>query len=260
MPPARVSARWQARVVSEWRCERVEIYWLEQRQAEVAEGNRWLSEDERATLARLRIPKRREDWRLGRWTAKLAVARFLRLPEAAAALAAIEVRPAPSGAPRAFVDGLPAGVSLSLSHSEGVGFCVLGTAGAALGCDVEKVTPHSPAFLADFFTAGERQLVAGWPAIHRDALLTLLWSGKESVLKALECGLRQDTRSVAVHPGDIPRFADDGWQFFRACLRGGRQFQGWWRTTGDLVRTLVADRITDRLQSGEARGSPDDRW
>lgn len=226
----------------------MEIYWLEQQRAETAGGNRWLSEDERALLARLRIPKRREDWRLGRWTAKLAVARFLHLPEDAAALAAIEVRPAPSGAPRVFVDGKPAGVSLSLSHSAGVGFCALGRAGTALGCDLEKITPHSPAFLADFFTPRERHLVAGCPAPHRDALLTLLWSGKESVLKVLECGLRLDTRSVAVHPGERPRFEDDAWQFFRACLHGDRQFQGWWRADGGLVRTLVADRIADRFE------------
>lgn len=233
----------------------MEIYWLEQRQIDLPEGNRWLSEDERASLSRLRVPKRRGDWRLGRWTAKLAVARYLRLGEGAASLAGIELRPAPSGAPRAFVGGEPAGLSLSLSHSEGFGFCVVGTAGAALGCDVEKVTPHSPAFLADFFTAGERQLVAACPPEHRDALLTLLWSAKESVLKALECGLRQDTRSVAVHPGGIPRFEEGAWQFFSACVPGGRQFQGWWRATGGLVRTLVEGRVAGRLEALKASHS-----
>ena len=233
----------------------MEIYWLEQRLIDLPEGNLWLSEEERASLARLRVPKRRADWRLGRWTAKLAVARYLRLGEDASSLAAIAVWPAPSGAPRAFVGGQPAGLSLSLSHSEGVGFCVLGRADAALGCDVEKVTPHSPAFLSDFFTAGERQMVAACPPAHRDALLTLLWSGKESVLKALECGLRQDTRSVAVHPGGIPRFAEDTWQFFGARLPGGRQFQGWWRASEGLVRTLAAERITEVLQAVKASRS-----
>lgn len=227
----------------------MEIYWLEQRQAEVAPGNRWLTEEERASLAQLRIPKRRDDWRLGRWTAKLAVARSLRLPEATTALAAVEIRPASSGAPRVFVERLPAPLALSLSHSEGVAFCVLGAAGVALGCDIEKVTPHTPAFLADFFTAAERQLVAGCPQVNRDALLTMLWSGKESVLKALECGLRQDTRNVSVNPGEIQKFEDDAWQFFRACMRGGRQFEGWWRTAGGLVRTLAADRISERLET-----------
>lgn len=208
--------------------------------ADVAGGNLWLSESERVWLARPRIPKRREDWRLGRWTAKLAVARCLWLPEDAAALSSIEVRPAPSGAPKLFVEGRPAALSVSLSHSEGVGLCVLGTANAALGCDIEKITQHSPGFLADFFTARERQLVAGCPTACRDTLLTLLWSGKESVLKALECGLREDTRSVMVHTGEIARIEEGEWQFFRACLRGGSQFQGWWRTAGGMVRTLAA--------------------
>lgn len=223
------------------RCERVDVYWLEQRLAEVAGGNTWLSENECAALGRLRIPKRRDDWRLGRWTAKLAVARYLRLPQNAAALAAIEIRPAASGAPELFLEGRPSPLRLSLSHSAGIGLCVSGTGNAALGCDIEQITPHSPAFLADFFTGSERQLVAGCPPVRRETLVTLLWSGKESVLKALGCGLRADTRSVTVEPGEIPRADSDAWQFFRARLRGGGQFPGWWRSAGGMVRTVAAD-------------------
>ena len=74
------------------------------------------------------------------------------------------MRPAPSGAPEAFIAGRPRRMSsLSLSHSDGTAFCALAAAGASLGCDVEKVEPHSAAFLADYFTAEEQDLVARQP-------------------------------------------------------------------------------------------------
>ena len=55
------------------------VYWLEQSDGDVPVGDGWLSAGERATLDRLRIPKRRADWRLGRWTAKCAAAAYLNL-------------------------------------------------------------------------------------------------------------------------------------------------------------------------------------
>src|SRR3954470_9820231 len=51
--------------------------WLTLSRADVPPGDAWLGERERATLAALRVPKRRADWRLGRWTAKAALAAWL---------------------------------------------------------------------------------------------------------------------------------------------------------------------------------------
>lgn len=202
--------------------------------------NDWLSEGELAVFARLRIPKRRADWRLGRWTAKRAIALYLRLSCDAASLSGIEVMPTPSGAPEAFVKGKAAELSLSLSHSAGVAFCALAPAGTSLGCDVEEVVPHSGAFLADYFTAEEQALVTRSVSVHRELVLTLLWSAKESALKALHCGLRADTRSVTVVPGGLPPLRGEAWQPLSASKTGGRTFHGWWRETGALVWTLAA--------------------
>src|SRR5260370_14941210 len=116
----------------------VDIYWLEQNDSDVPFGDQWLSGSERATLASLRIPKRRADWRLGRWTAKCAVARYWNLPRSLEALAAVELLPAPSGAPKAFLHGRPAPVTLSLSHSRGTGLFVIAPARAAGGSDLPK--------------------------------------------------------------------------------------------------------------------------
>jgi 4'-phosphopantetheinyl transferase len=222
----------------------VKVNWLAEAEAGVPVENEWLSEGELTALAGLRFPKRRADWRLGRWTAKRAIAAHLKLtgglPSDHRGLAAIEIRPAPSGAPEAFVAGGRADLTLSLSHSDGTAFCVLGSAGASLGCDVEKVVPHSAAFAADYFTTGEQDLVAGSPVDDRDIMLTLLWSAKESALKALQCGLRSDTRDVAVEPAGLPPSNHPAWRPLTASHAGGQVFHGWWRLTGAMVWTLVA--------------------
>jgi 4'-phosphopantetheinyl transferase len=216
----------------------VEVYWLAANECDVPPDDSWLSAREAAVAAGLRVPKRRADWRLGRWTAKCAIAGYSRLP--AEALPAIELWPAPSGAPQALIGAHPADLAISLSHSCGTGFCTIAAAGAELGCDVERVAPHGPAFLADYFTPEEREFVDRSAAPDRIMLATLLWSAKESALKALQRGLRADTRSVVAMPCGVPVNAGAEWRRLAAAETGGRIFQGWWRQTGDFVWTILA--------------------
>ena len=218
------------------------VYWLEQSDGDVPVGDGWLSGTERARLDGLHIPKRRADWRLGRWTAKCAVSAYLNLARDRAALAAVELRPAPSGAPRVFHHGQPAAVALSLSHSHGTGLCAVAPPGVEVGCDLETVEPRSPAFLADYFTGEERMLVARTPPAMRDRVLTLLWSAKESALKALGCGLRLDTRSVSAAPAGFLQTGGEEWRRVSVAHIGGGTFHGWWRVSRDLVYTVVADQ------------------
>jgi len=219
----------------------VDAYWLEQTNSDVPSGDWWLSESECARQGGLHIPKRRSDWRLGRWTAKHAVAVYLNLPRSQPVLAGVELRPAPSGAPKVFLRGRTAPVHLSLSHSHGVGLCAIVRAGAEVGCDLETVEARSPIFVADYFTDDEQELVRRAPAVSRDQVVTLLWSIKESVLKALGCGLRSDTRSVNAAPADYLNSHGDGWFPVSAAHDGGSQFYGWWRVSEDLVRTIVME-------------------
>ena len=81
----------------------MEVYWWEQAEADLPAHDDWLSAGEAATLAGMHFAKRRADWRLGRWTAKQALAAYLHLPDDPHALAGIEIRPAPSGAPETFL-------------------------------------------------------------------------------------------------------------------------------------------------------------
>jgi 4'-phosphopantetheinyl transferase len=225
----------------------VDLYWLEQNASDVPREDGWLSASERARMDELHVSKRRADWRLGRWTAKRAVAAYLNLQGDPEALAEVELRPAPSGAPQVFLHGDPAPGVLSLSHSSGTGFCVVGPQHAEVGCDLERVEPRCPAFLADYFTGEERQLVTRTPAARRDQMLTLLWSAKESALKALHCGLRLDTRSFNVSPAGGLLASGEEWRRVSVVQTGGRCFNGWWRQSRDFVYTIVAERSPLRL-------------
>ena len=146
------------------------------------------------------MPKRRADWRLGRWTAKRALSVYLDVPAHPHVFRKMEIRAAPSGAPEAFFDSQPAAVTISLSHRAGIAVCAVAMSGVKMGCDLEIVEPRSDAFVADYFTLEEQALIAHASAADRHRLLALLWSGKESALKALHEGLRLDTRSVVVIP------------------------------------------------------------
>ncbi len=238
----------------------MEVYWLEQTVADLPRGDDWLSTDEKFKLSTLSFAKRRNDWRLGRWTAKSALALYLKVPSDPQVLATIEIRPDLSGAPEAFVRNEPAAAAISLSHRDGIAACAVTRSKGVLGCDLELIEPRSDAFLVDYFTTVEQSFVAGASAVDRSRVLALLWSAKESTLKAMRTGLRLDTRSVVVsHFGALPsksvdekrcaedracsvRSADsaDGWHPLQVLYKEGKVFNGWWLLTDQLIRTVVA--------------------
>ncbi len=185
--------------------------------------------------------KRRQDWKLGRWTAKQAVLRYLSLPPNPAAASVVEIIAAPDGAPEAFLGGKPSSISLSISHSAGISFCAVAPAGTLLGCDLEEVRERETNFAADYFTHEEVLTVEKAGLQDRDLLITLIWSAKESVLKALRQGLRRDTRSVQVLPCLRDRRE---WQPLTALdLEASRTFQCWWRAEEGRVLTIATDVI-----------------
>ena len=221
----------------------MDVYWLEQTKGDVPQENDWLSASECAFLDGLRFAKRRLDWRLGRWTAKRALAVYLNLPDFLPALAKIEVRAAFSGAPEVFFENKLATAKISLSHRSDRAICAVAPFAAELGCDLELIEPHSDAFVTDYFTAEEQALVTRQSATDRPRILAVLWSGKESALKALRAGLRMDTRCVTVElvdasidiNGDV-----NGWSPLQVSYTDGRIFHGWWQDADHMVRTVVA--------------------
>jgi 4'-phosphopantetheinyl transferase len=203
--------------------------------ADVPSGDGWLSPREAAWIARMRFPKRRSEFRLGRWTAKKALALSLGLPRDD--LGAIEIDRAPDGAPAPLVHGRPAEAAVSMTDRADQAVCLVGPPGPALGCDLELVEPRSDAFVADYLTPAEQRLVAAAGA-DRDLLANLLWCGKESALKVLRTGLRRDTRSVEVSLPEGPEV--DGWAPMSVRAVEGAVFPGWWQRFGAFVLTFAA--------------------
>ncbi len=216
----------------------MQLYWFEQTAADLPVELDWLSSGETVQLQKMRFAKRRNDWLLGRWTAKRAVATCLQLPEDLLVFQQIEILPKASGAPAVFLNTEKSTVNISLSHRAGVAACVAAPSPAQLGCDLELVEPRSTAFAADYFTAPEQDFVASAPPNRRSLLLNLLWSAKESALKALNTGLRLDTRDVAVDP--CFGFDLREWNPLRVRRVGGSPFDGWWRVDSNMVRTVVS--------------------
>jgi 4'-phosphopantetheinyl transferase len=213
------------------------IHWLIQKQSEVPGNDRWLSLAERDHLAALRFPKRRNDWLLGRWTAKTLLSGTLGIPHTD--FSSLEIISAPDGAPQVWLLGEPAAAVLSISHSEGVAFCAATAKNAALGCDIETITSKEPLFLRDYFTMEEQEICARVPERDRSLAAILIWSAKESALKAMREGLRRDTRSVVVHIDPERRL--DSWNPLKVrCLQTESVFEGCWRVQQQRVLTLVS--------------------
>jgi 4'-phosphopantetheinyl transferase len=210
-------------------------WWLARGEDQLPAATDWLSAAERGAAAALRYPKRRTDFLLGRWTLKLAVAKVLGWPDDPDVLARIESRPAPTGAPRLYVDGQPAGHGVSLSDRAGCAVCLVAARAVPVGCDVELVEPRSDAFVSDYFTEAEQRL-AGPPGPLRDTAANLIWSAKESALKVMGTGLRQDTRSVEVDVTELSP-PERTWSALLARTAAGEAFPGWWRRSGTFLVT-----------------------
>ncbi len=243
----------------------MDVHWLEQNEADVPEDDDWLAENELLHLNRLHVLKRRRDWRLGRWTAKLAVASHLQFAPGRDRLQEIEIISECSGAPIVFLRNQPADpIGISISHRAGVAACVVTTDEGALGCDLELIEPHGDAFIADYFTEAEQRAIAETDRTQREALVAALWSAKESALKALRFGLREDTRCVEIDLGkwsrrraDVVGLAPaDEWCHLQATYRSEQQFTGWWQFSRKFVRTFVSalpSAAPTFLQGSDAR-------
>jgi 4'-phosphopantetheinyl transferase len=234
----------------------MDVYWLEQSESDVPAQNRWLSANEALTLSGMRFAKRRNDWRLGRWTAKRALAACLELPHDFSALANTEILAGPSGAPEVFLSNQIAPFTISISHRAGIAMCAVALSADCVGCDLELIEPRSDAFTTDYFTVNEQALVETTFVEERPLLVTLLWSAKESALKALHMGLRLDTTAVEVDVveessrhaqssrhlsfASKPALDPDGWRPLLVRSSGTQVFYGWWRHANDLVRTVVS--------------------
>jgi 4'-phosphopantetheinyl transferase len=101
------------------------------------------------------------------------------------------------------------------------------------------IEAHSEAFIRDYFTEEEQRAIQAASEEDRHRMATLMWSAKESALKALGVGLRADTRSVSVRVAEQPA-VDASWNALRVQMNDRPGFEGWWNQSERLIRTIVA--------------------
>jgi 4'-phosphopantetheinyl transferase len=211
------------------------VHYTTQDWEQLPTGLDWLTAGERERLEGFRFDKRRRDWLLGRWAAKIALLEISGLPRRH--IRRFEIDSAPSGAPLPRLDDSPYPVALSLSHSHDRAFSAVSREAPALGCDIELVEPRSERFVETYFTAAERAHVEEAHPSYRDTLVTKIWSAKESTLKALQTGLRADTRSVEVV--DDGGSEGEGWDIARTIVEEADEFSCLWRLDGGFVLTIA---------------------
>lgn len=211
--------------------------WLIVSAAEVPADDGWLGPHERVALDVFGFERRRADWRAGRWAAKQAVLRSGVVP-AEATLASLEILSADDGCPELWLGGERAGVKLSISHRAGAAVALVCGGHKIAGCDLEVVERRAQSFAMDWFTPGELEAVNRATQASRDRLVTLIWSAKESALKAVRIGLRADTRDVEISPGASE---------FVASIHG-LELPGWWRVDGNWLMTAVVADATANVE------------
>ncbi len=202
------------------------VAWLSLYQADVPPGDAWLGRQEREAMARFAVPGRRADWRLGRWTAKAALAPIVGVPPER-----LQILAADDGAPEVWLDGERVPTALSLSHRGGRALVAVTPAAGLVGCDLEMIEPRSPAFIAEWLTPEEQRL-----ADDCAAGANLLWAAKESAAKVRRQGLALDPRHAVV---TLVR-GEGAWQPLRVDWSDleGPAF-GWWRTEPGWVMVVA---------------------
>jgi 4'-phosphopantetheinyl transferase len=247
----------------------LEFYWLSRSAAELPGGasdgclDGLLNAAEQERWRGFVSDKRRGDWLLGRWTAKLLLQSVLAEKTGwRAPLDRLVIAQEESGRPYLQLSDWPplwqrCLICLSISHSAGRAFCALtiGT-GWQVGADIELVAPRRPAFVADYFVPAEQALLATSPPDCRDALTNAIWSGKEAALKMIGLGLRLDSRDVLCLP-EPPLSAASRWWSMPVHLKSDNgatagPLSGWWRLHEDYVYTLVIGRSPAGLGQPEA--------
>ncbi len=208
------------------------LWWLTRSLADVPAGEAWLGISERAALARLGIEKRRLEWTLGRYTAKIAICDWLGVEPGR-----VEVLAAPGGAPVARIEGRRLDLELSISHRAGRALAVVASRARPVGCDLELIEPRSAAFVREWLSPSEQTLVNHARSDEQPGLANLFWSAKEASTKARGEGLRLDVRHARVVL-DEPALGAGEWHPLHIDW-GSEHDQGWYRTEPRWVMTVV---------------------
>ncbi len=212
---------------------------------------RWLSADERHAYGTLRSPERRTTWLAGRFAAKRLLLEMLAeeggepQPVAADEIH-IESRSSRFGhgeRPLLYFRGRPMSYAISIAHTNrGVVVAANLCAEVALGVDLAPTSTSTRGSLNWTFTAAERRWLATTHAEQFQA--ERLWTMKEALYKACQCGEGFAPQNIEVVPGLPPRYPS----FDSANLR---QLQCW-QVDGHIACLAIVKNVHKALPTNPA--------
>jgi 4'-phosphopantetheinyl transferase len=220
------------------------VYWILQNRSDVPADGDWLSIQEKSILNEMQFPRRQDEWKLGRWTAKQLIHSYLKTIDSRTHhLCELEILAAEDGSPQVFIQNKHFPIKLSLSHRANRAFCVLDPFAREVGCDLEVIEERSDEFISDYFTFEEKLKVIIASGSDKSLFTNLIWSAKESALKALHQGLKSDTRSVIIQFSDLNN--KENWNRLKTrSSEFGRELFGWWKVIDGFVLTIMTDDPT----------------
>lgn len=147
------------------------------------ELSRYLHPAERPYFERLKIERRKQSYLLGRFAAKYAASVY----GGRGSLEEIFIDYGFFGQPVVLCERLK-NVQVSLTHSETMAAAIACSEGVHMGIDLEWIDPRRVDALRGQATAAEKELTKPLPLTEAESL-TLLWTAKEALSKALKIGL-----------------------------------------------------------------------
>ena len=234
------------------------IYWCLQKTPEPSTARACLSPAEINIYEGFRFEARQKSWLAGRFTAKHLLSQvYAGIPDGKYTTelrtsSQIEIRNNDLGAPGAYLNDQPLPGSLSISHSGDWAASAYAPSGSQIGIDLETITSRSDAFMRDYFTHNEVQMVSAMIAEiglageglenhqPKDERATLIWSAKEALLKALGIGLRVDTRQVEVKAIKHQPIEAGVWKHLvLSSNHANGPIKAYWQTIDTYLLTLV---------------------
>jgi 4'-phosphopantetheinyl transferase len=149
----------------------------------IAQAGDFLAPQEAAYFERLRFIRRQQSYLLGRYAAKIAVQKALDEPE----LRELEIIHGVFGQPLVACSSRRTS-GISISHCTGFAVALTFPIGHPMGIDIEKIDPDREATIRTQLSQRELEWVESGIGA-RGALMTLLWTAKEALSKALTTGL-----------------------------------------------------------------------
>ena len=224
------------------------VFWCLKKFASIPEDLDWLSPQESNRYRQFRFPKRQQEWLLGRWVAKNLLNNLLTDSDTLP-FHELSIHNEDSGAPFVMWNNQRMEGSLSISHRAEKAisaFCF--DPEISIGIDLEEIEAKSRGFVEDYFTEPEARMVLALPIEKQALAASLLWSGREAIVKALQIGLRIDTRQIALKPP--PLSSHEEWKPLEIlqCPPEGKNLKLFWRKSNHSLVTLaikLKNRVDD---------------